>query len=413
MLDRLRAERLRHDVRRRRERRIDVPVAHGRDRQQVAALVHRRRIRRERLERIRHRLEHVVLDRHERGGLAGRVARLRRHRREHVAHTAGRLPLGHEGRPVGRDQSLVPLAGHVRGRRDPHHAGNGLRPAGVDVPHPGARMVGEAKRGMQHARDGHVADEQVLPEDEPAAGAFRRGGTHAVGRSRRAVDDPRARGRRGVLSAGRRRGGDQSARGTRGGPGLDPVSTTLGGRPAHRVDHLDVAGASAQVAGKRPGDLLARRVWRTAEQRLGLHHDAGGAVAALDRAGRRERVHPRVTDLGREPLEGDHVPALDATGVLCAGDDRPAVDEHRARPARSLRRATVLRGAQAEPLAEHLEEGLPRPNLRRDAPPVERELHPTPLSLRRATASQSSDPPAGGRVLFGPTSSCRRTVSAR
>ena len=98
MLDELRPEGLGDDVRGAGEGGVDVAAL---DRETESTLPPRAaRARRRRLERVRHRLEHLVLDLDERGRLAGGAAGLGRDGGDHVADVGGRLALGDELAPV-------------------------------------------------------------------------------------------------------------------------------------------------------------------------------------------------------------------------------------------------------------------------------------------------------------------------
>ena len=85
-------------------------------------------------------------------------------------------------------------------------------------------------------------------------------------------------------------------------------------------------------------------------------HDPRRAEAALARSRREERVRPRRPLRRVETGEGGDRPSRNAPGGRDAGDARLAVDEHRAAAALTLRTAAVLGGAEAEPVAEDLEQ---------------------------------------------------------
>ena len=172
-------------------------------------------------------------------------------------------------------------------------------------------------------------------------------------RARRPGSAPRAR-RRGRCGSG---SGSGSPRLRRGGE-LD------------RVDDLHVARAAAEVAEQGVGDLLARRLGMLREQRLGLHHDPGRAVAALRGAGGDEAVGPQPPGLLGQPLLGDDVLPRDARRLLGAGDDRacrrrspcrrrrspparsrPSPSAGRARPRSSSSRLSSSRGSRRDRLA--------------------------------------------------------------
>ena len=105
-------------------------------------------------------------------------------------------------------------------------------------------------------------------------------------------------------------------------------------------------------------------------QRRGPHDDARGAEAALRAAGRAQAVDERVAHRGIEALDRGDRSARDPRDRRDARDPRLAVDEHRAAPALSLRRAPVLRRDDPEPLAQHREQRLAGRDLDVDGSPL-------------------------------------------
>ena len=202
VLDELRPERLGHHVGRTGEGGVDVAALHARDREYVAALVQLGRTVGQRRERVRHRLEHLVLDLDERRRRAGRMARLGGDGCDHVADVRGDLALGHELPPVALDRALHAIAGHVGGRDDGHDARRRERLRDVDSEDPRPRVVREPEGAVEHAGRSHVADEDVVPEGElgaAVAGRARPDPAAAVGLRKRlaaARARPRARSRR-------------------------------------------------------------------------------------------------------------------------------------------------------------------------------------------------------------------------
>ena len=214
---------------------------------------------------------------------------------------------GDELAPVLFQRPEHALAGHVGGGQRRDHAGVRLRLRRVDAQHARARMIGEAQGAVEHPRLAEVGDERLVAEGELV---------RAVAQSSRSpTPSPRLRQR---LAAPRAR------------------------RELHRVDDLHVAGAAAEIAEQRVGDLLSRRHGILREERLRLHHDPRRAEAALRRTGDGEGVGPELPRLGREPLLRDDVLSLRAGRLLCARDDGTAVDEDGARAAGAFRRAPVL-----------------------------------------------------------------------
>ena len=135
------------------------PMLIGRVGEHVAALADQRRALGHGLEGVGHRLEHLVLDLDELGRGTGLGAGLGRHRGQHVTDVAGRLADRHELPPVVLDEALVALAGHVGRGDDRDHARAQPGPPTCRWSDHRARMVGEAQRAVEHAREdvvGHV-----------------------------------------------------------------------------------------------------------------------------------------------------------------------------------------------------------------------------------------------------------------
>ena len=221
------------------------------------------------LEGVGQGLEHLVLDLDELGRGTGLGARLGRHRREHIAHVARGLAHRHQLPPVVLDEALVALAGHVGRGDDRDHARRRLGRGGVDGPDHRARVVAEAQRAVEHARHdvvGHV----LLHAQHLLARAVL--GCGVADRGARVRHRPRT-----AVACGR--------------------DLTDG------VDDRQVAGAAAEVAREGLGDGVALGLGLLAQQRLGLHHDARGAVAALRGAGGAEGVGPQIARLLGQALE--------------------------------------------------------------------------------------------------------------
>src|SRR5690606_3762649 len=105
-----------------------------------------------------------------------------------------------------------------------------------------------------------------------------------------------------------------------------------------------IAGAAAQVAGQRVGDLLPARVGVVVEQRLGDHDHAGGAVAALDGVLLEEGLLQRVQLIsGVQPFEGEHLAARHVFDRQQAGEERLAVNQNGAAPTAALLAARLRR----------------------------------------------------------------------
>src|SRR3989442_180448 len=129
--------------------------------------------------------------------------------------------------------------------------------------------------------------------------------------------------------------------------------------PGGQLDGLkdfDIAGAAAQVPGQGLADLLPGRLRPGVEKRLSSAQDSRSAVAALRGAELRERHLQRMGPRPfRQSLDRENPPVLALEAEDQARELRPAVEEHRAGPART-QLAAVLGPAQTEVLAQHFEE---------------------------------------------------------
>ena len=339
VLDGLGPERCRRDVGGGCQRGIRVASAHDGALDEVAARVDLRGAVGERIERVGHRRQRLELDIDHGRRLARRLARLRGDRGQHVPHVAHRLALGHEQRPVGDDQALLPPPGHVRGRHDSDDTRMRGGPGGVDATDDGARDVREAQRPLEHRGRHQVPGERQLAQGQRAP--FVPGVAIAAGILGRRLAPPVSR---------------------------DPLD---------RLDDRGVPRAPAQVPGQRPRDgiPIGRRV--AAEQRLGLHHDPGRAVPALRGAGRDERVGEGLAGRRRQPFQRLDRPPGHAGRRLGTGHDRPAIDDHGARTARTFGRAAVLHRSQAARTPQDAEQRFRGRRLDGHRPAVEREVHST------------------------------------
>ena len=281
----------------------------------------------------------LVLDLDQRRRRARRAHIVGRHRGEDVADAAHLLALGHEARPVGVQEAVPPLAGHVCRRDDDAHPGKrrGLRR--VDAHDPGPRVRGEDEGAVQEALALHVGHVGLLAEGLAES---------AVAGER--LPDAAIVDRRRHLAAA---------------PGLC--------HQLHGLDDLRVAGAAAEVPVDRPGDLLTARVRLPVEQVLGAERDPGDAEAALDAAGRGERLRDDLALAGRDTLEGQHLAALGPARLEGAGHERAAVDERQAAAALPLGLAAVLDRDDPAALPQRVEERLPGCRLDRRRPAVEGE----------------------------------------
>src|SRR5712691_989908 len=159
------------------------------------------------------------------------------------------------------------------------------------------------------------------------------------------------------------------------------LGSELGGRPQHRFDDVLVAGAAAQVAGKRPAHVFLGGVGILREQRLGGHHHARRAEPALQPVLLLEALLQRVQLAGGgQALDGTDLVPVDLDGQHGAGLHRPAVDQDRARAA--VRRvAAHVRAGQGEPAADQVRQQQPRLHLGDLLRTVDRELDPAYRNL--------------------------------
>src|SRR5687767_11411115 len=121
---------------------------------------------------------------------------------------------------------------------------------------------------------------------------------------------------------------------------------------------LQIAGAAAEVPAQRLYDLGAGRRGSLLEERLAGEQESGSAVSALGRAELRERLLQRVEPLGRlHPFDRRDLPSPQRGGDLQTRQDRPAVNQHGARPALA-QLAAVLGAGETQLLAKHFKEGM-------------------------------------------------------
>ena len=124
-----------------------------------------------------------------------------------------------------------------------------------------------------------------------------------------------------------------------------------------RVEDLDVAGAAAEVGAEVGRHLLAGEVGALlVDLGLGPHHDAGDAEPALQPAARGEGVGEGLALGLVDTFERDDRLPGDLVEVVLARHDGLAVDQHRAAPALTRRRAAVLGRGDVEFLAQRREQ---------------------------------------------------------
>src|ERR1700730_77820 len=111
----------------------------------------------------------------------------------------------------------------------------------------------------------------------------------------------------------------------------DAISVSPVGRELDGLEDLQVAGATAEYAGERLLDRVARGMGVSVEQRPGGEQHRRGAVPALGGAqlGKRDLQRMRGT-AGRHAFDGGDLAALQVERHRQAGEERLAVDQHAA-----------------------------------------------------------------------------------
>ena len=224
MLDELRAEGPVDDVRGVRQCGVDVTSPNERRGEHIAVLGEAGGVRLEGGKRARDGLQHLVLDLDELRRLAGGMAGLGGDAREHVADVRRRLADRDELAPVLRQRSQAALAGNVACGQHGDHTRMRLRLGRVDPQDARTRMVGEAQSAVDHPRLAKIGDERLVAQGE-LVGAV----------AQCALADPVA---------------------ARLGQRLAPPGA---GSKQHRVDHLHVARATAEIAEQCVRDVVTAR----------------------------------------------------------------------------------------------------------------------------------------------------------
>src|SRR5215471_19029172 len=97
----------------------------------------------------------------------------------------------------------------------------------------------------------------------------------------------------------------------------------------HRLDHLRIGRAAAEVAGEIVFDALVVRIGVLVEQLFHHQHEAWRAEAALERAALDEGLLHRIERLARrETLDGGHLGAVDEVREIKTARHRATVDQH-------------------------------------------------------------------------------------
>src|SRR5712671_388908 len=102
-------------------------------------------------------------------------------------------------------------------------------------------------------------------------------------------------------------------------------------------------------------DLVVRRGRGFIDQMLGANYYPGGAESALQSTGSNETVRESVALKLAEAFKRQYGFSSDAFGGHCARNDRPAIDDHRAASALTLRAAAVLGRDHTAPVTQGLE----------------------------------------------------------
>ena len=308
--------------------------------------VHLRRAWFQRLDGVGHRLEDLVLHPHTGCGLPRVKLGIGDHHGEKVGHTAGHFPFGNEHGQVGAVQAGGAGSRHVCRGEHPHDPRHRLRRVCVNLQHPGARVLGEHDRAMQHPRHAHVIDERLVAQRllQPALPRDRITNT---------APRPVALGKGRVAAQAELFTEEEvAARLIRQAPA---AAGRLPGR-LNRIDDASVAGAAAQMAVERLGDRTAVAAFTMLDQRRSPNDDPRYTETALHPAFEDERFPDDAARLFRHAFERDNVVPLHLFRLPQARQRRPAVDHHEAAAAGPLGSASVLGADNAALLAQHLEQ---------------------------------------------------------
>ena len=131
-------------------------------------------------------------------------------------------------------------------------------------------------------------------------------------------------------------------------------------RGFHGLKDLEIAGAPAEISGKRFADLVAVRVRIRVEQRFRRYQNSRGAIAALRCAEVRKGVLQGVEPpIGGEPLDRQDGSSRAFEPKNQAGEHGLAVQNHGAGAAFS-ELATVFRSGMAEILTQDFQQRFVR-----------------------------------------------------
>ena len=328
-----------HDVRRG-EPRLHVAVPHLDMLEQVpvgTVRVQLRRVRLQRIPRIRDRLQHLVIDADQRQRLLRDLRRLRHRQRNRVADVACRKGAARKDRPVVFDQPVPRVARHVRVRQHRVHALQRTRRVRVNAANPRVRVFAAQRCPEKHPVERIVIRVKSRPR-------------HLVDRIRPLQWLTNLRQRLHHRRQHRIR---------------HPAGTQIFAGRLHRADDRRVARAAAVGVLETLLDIHLARVRVLVQQRLGLHDESGRAEAALRRAVADESILKRMqfrpaagTVLGvgprlGQPFDRQYLPALRLERRVDAGVDRLTVDDDGAAAAFGLITADLGAG-QPQIVAQYL-----------------------------------------------------------
>ena len=238
-------------------------------REQIPLGVDSRRVRLERARDLGGVRQEVVIDPHSLRAASRRLARCAQDQRDRIAEHPHRSADRREEMLVARIAAQAVFARDIRRGQHAHDARKFERGRNVDAGDARVKVGAADHANVMQVRHRDVFGEKRRAADEiPAFVAFRA-----------SADNGRIAGRRIVaiiaaIIAAHSRGGH-----------LD------------RPNDLDVAGTATEVAVERGYDLPPRGPRVAVQQSLGGQKDAGGAIAALHRAGFQERGLQRMRSI--------------------------------------------------------------------------------------------------------------------
>src|SRR5229473_126173 len=137
-------------------------------------------------------------------------------------------------------------------------------------------------------------------------------------------------------------------------------SADLKDRGFDGLKDLQIAGATAQVAGKRFANLIAARMWVVIQQSFGGDQNRRSAVSALRRAQIREGILQGMKfSFGAEPLHRQHALAVTLQGEQETGKHGLTVHQNGAGAALA-ELAAMLRAGVAQILAKDFQQSFIR-----------------------------------------------------